>query len=243
MTAQNDTAYQVGYIFGILLVAGLGIGFIIFAIIAVVKAFTKKTTGWIVTACLSGLLMIGILGAFVVAVVAGVVTAVNSASGNSPNIQLSSKDGIYSFDVPSAWKEMPKLNPAASLGAGNGLREQYLMLFVDSKEDFKGSLESFSKLVTERIAKKMQGSALGEVKHLTINGHPAHQRRISGTANNLGLVYLHTSVELPDSYCQILCWTLTSKESTAFPVFEKVIPTFTTKAADKLDATAHIKKP
>ena len=67
--------------------------------------------------------------------------------------------------------------------------------------------------------------------------------RICGTANSLGLVYLHTSVELPDSYCQILCWTLKSKESTAFPIFEKVIPTFAPKAADTLDATAHIKKP
>jgi hypothetical protein len=223
------TAYSAGYIVGSILGAAFGMGLFIFAIVAIVKAFTKKTTGWIVTACVCGLMMLGMLGLAIAGVVAGIAAGVNKAGTSSLTRQIVSKDGRYSFDVPPIWKEMPQLNAEASLAAGYGLREQYMMLIVDSRKDFSGSLNDFSKLVTERIGQKMKGAVLGESQSLTVNGHPALRKRITGSTQNINLVYLHTSVELPDSYCQILCWTLESRESTAFPIYERVIQTFKTQ--------------
>ncbi len=209
------------------MVAGaIGMGLFVFGIVAIVKACTRQTAGWVVTAVITTLLAIGAVGG------AGVMAFIKMAeAADKVERRLTSKDGRFSLAVPSSWKSSPGLNENAVIGAAHRLREQYVIVIPSSKEESGPSMAAFAKELTENFGHTVDGVKLGEFTNLTINGMPALRRKIEGKVEGLGAVYLHTTVETPDSYCQVLCWTLAGREKTAFPVFEKVAASFTARGA------------
>src|SRR2546427_666004 len=59
--APDSAAFRAGYLVGTILAVLSMIAVFVFGIIAIVKAFTQRTTGWIIAGCLSGV-VIGIVG-------------------------------------------------------------------------------------------------------------------------------------------------------------------------------------
>ena len=209
----------IGSIIGSLLCAGLGV----FAVVAIVMACVKRTTGWIVAGVV--FLLLGIAGAGVIGV-AGFKAFTDARKAQTTRKSVTSSDGWVRLQIPGSWSELPELGADASLKVGNKFAEQYLMIFTDPKSDFRGSLDSFSQLTTKRMLSKLADSSASGPTPLTINGFPAVRVRLEGTANSVRVVYLHTSVETPDGFHQILQWTLPSREKIAFPIFEEVASTF-----------------
>ena len=208
----------IGPIYGVLALAIL-----VFAITAIVKAFTRKTTGWIITAILMALLSLAVLAG-------GAAFGLSRVVGSMKDKKLTSPDGRYSIEVPAAWLSLPDLHEDASIAAGNVFNSQFLTVITESKADLQQmDLAAYAALTTENMAKNLTGSQLGDFESVTISGHPALRRRVAGTTEGLQLVYHHTSVDTGDSLTQIMCWTIAPKEETAFPVFEKVAATFTAK--------------
>lgn len=205
------------------------VGVMIFSLIAIVKSFTRKTPGWIITAVFTGLLSLAIIGIGASMALSGVAGYLKE--GGKIDRKLTSKDGRYSLTVPNSWKAMPELNKEASFGAGNIFINQYAMIITERQEDLNMDLPTFAKVRTEAIGKNMTGATLGEVQNLTVSGHPALRRSIQGTAKGLNLIYHHTSIDTGDALTQVMCWTIAGKEKIAFPVFEKVAATFTAKSA------------
>src|SRR5687768_14499267 len=113
MNSDASTAYQAGQIVGMIVIGLLCIGTLVFFIVALVKAFTRKTTGWIITA-----VAVGLLGAVMVVVAASsaVMFIARKASENGEMTKvLKSKDNKYEIKVPTSWKQMPDLNPQAEI--------------------------------------------------------------------------------------------------------------------------------
>ncbi len=210
---------MVGSIIGSLLCAGLGL----FAVIAIIMACVKRTTGWIVAGVISVLLGLGGVG---VIGVAGFKAFTDARKAQTMSKSVTSNDGWVRLQIPGSWNDLPELGADASLKVGNKFAEQYLMIFTDPKSDFRGTLDSFSQLTTKRMLSKLGDASASAPTSLTINGFRAVRVRMEGTANSVRVVYLHTSVETPDGFHQILQWTLPSREKTAFPVFEEVASTF-----------------
>lgn len=199
----------------------MGVG--VFALIAIIVACIKRTKGWIITASIFVLLGLGsivVVGAFAVRQVSQLAKAKNE------RVAVTSNDGWVRLKVPGSWHDMPSLNAGASIRYANPIAEEYITVFSDARSDFRGSLQDFVETVTTRMEQNLEGADLGEPKSLTINGFPAIQVRLSGTASKVPVVYLHTSVETPDGFHQLVQWTLPSKEGTAFPVFMEVANSF-----------------
>lgn len=205
----------------------LALALAIFFIVALVRASSAKTKGWIIVCVVTGLLAVaafGVAGKFGVQEVQKFI--VEGARVEKPMI---GKNGRFKMTVPNNWSAMPKLNPIADIAAGNLLLEQYLMLIAEPKDEVGTGLEEFAKIVTAQMRAKLGNPQQGEFEKLAIGGFPALRCRIAGKAEGIDIVYLHTSVETPDSLCQVLCWTLAPREQTAFPIFEKVAATFSEK--------------
>ena len=101
-------AESLGYLFGIVISIGIVLAILVFGIIAVVKAFTRRTTIWIVT----GSFAVLILAVPVLFVVAGFVRVFTSPSQRFQSKSLTSDTGSFTRAKPA------DPSPSATIGAG-----------------------------------------------------------------------------------------------------------------------------
>lgn len=220
----------VGAVVGIALIFGVPLAFVL----SIIFAFRTKHVGWIVATVVTGVLTLAVGALFIVGVVTGIRTAVaTERHAASENSTLSSAGGEVSITAPEGWRKLDNLHEEALLQAGNGFREQYLIVLTDSKQDFAGTLEDHSATTVEGIVQNISDAEVSAPVSLTINGMPALQREIHGVVDNLHVEYLHTTVEGKWGYHQLLAWTLRSKRDTAFPVLREAVASFKENAPPK----------
>lgn len=224
---SSDSAYNAGYMLGKVLGFGIGLGLMVAMIVCLVMAIRRKSTGWIVAAAVSGLLVLGGIGVAVLAAVTGVVSA--AAKMDKLDQRLTTENQKYALTVPHSWRSMKELNAKAVIASGNGAKEQYFILITEPKQGFAGALADYSIAATGRMAERAQNGKLGDFEHVSLNGRDALQRRLTGNFQGMEIAYLHTSIETDGEWCQLICWTLAPREKIAFPVFEKVVKTFEVK--------------
>lgn len=205
----------------------IGFAVSVFFIVALIKACGKKTRAWVVICCLSAVLS---LAAFGVAGVYGFPEIQKMLlEADTVDKVLTSKSGRLMITVPRGWSTMPDLNEDADLGAGNLLREQYMVLITESKKELNMELEPFANLIVGEMMKTLTNGSQSEFKPLTIGSYSALRCRLTGKVDNIDIVYQHTSVDTGDTLTQILCWTLPGREAKTFPLFEEVAATFKVK--------------
>jgi hypothetical protein len=207
----------------------LCLGILVFFVVALVKAFTRKTAGWIITSVVMGLLS-ALMAVSAAASVAMAISRKASENGEITKV-LKSKDNKYKIMVPTSWRSLPDLNPQATMAAGNVFNEQYLMVLIEDKSTLKMDLAGYMTSTADRMESMLKDGRQGESAAVTISGHPALRRSITGEAEGVKLAYLHTCVDTDESLVQIICWTLAGREKKAFPTFEQVAATFTENRA------------
>jgi len=218
-----------GQYFGGALVLGLGVLFIL----ALVKSCTRKTTGWIITAVISGIFCC-------VLVVSGVVVAIGAFTHARSNQDtqtwcMTSDDDTMSLDLPQSWKPHKGLHKLSILSASNLLSEQYVIVIRESRQDYVGSIDDYAKTISKSMSAKIKDSSASEFKELVIHSHAARQCTRHGVVNNVSVAYLLTCIETEDSFYQVLTWTVASQEKHNRPVFEEVALSFKTKGHAVID--------
>jgi len=125
---------------------------------------------------------------------------------------LRSQNGSIQIKLPKGWKEDKELHDEAELQASNRAGEKYVIDLTDNKEDFeKMSLAEHSEITRGSILEVLTSPQVTGPVELTINGSPAIQYEIRGGTENINVVYLHTTVETPSMFYQVLAWTLKSR--------------------------------
>lgn len=118
----------------------------------------------------------------------------------------------FEITVPGGWKEQDGLNDRADLQAGARIANLFVIVLVESKEDLDNiSLEGHSDLTRLALMDSLTNIDQSEPKHLMIDKKPALQYEIRGTMDHVKIVYLHTTVESPTRFYQILAWTIPSR--------------------------------
>jgi len=228
---MESSAYEAGRAVGeslvVILILGALVGGGIFFLVALIKSITQKTRGWIIAAVVSGIIaLVGLFGGLGMAVSKLTKVAKAQQERGDRKKRLSANNGKLRLEVPGSWKEMPELNEAASIAAGDGFKEQYVMVIENSKTDFAGSLEDFDEIVTERIRENLKDAEISDAESRKVGDFPALHRRAAGVTEKINVVYHSVSIETKTSFCQILTWTTRSRESVAEPVFREVIDSF-----------------
>lgn len=217
---MESAAFKVGSIMGMVLMLSL-LGLFV---LTLVKAITSRRGGWIAGAVISGLLALGLLGS-------GMVVAVKAfrdgfTGRNEAVMRVASDDNTVSLEVPKSWKPHPGLNPESILSFSNPLREQYVIVIREARESFDGKLEDYARLVETNMAKAIGDSTEAGLESLTIGTQPALQRILRGRVDKVNISFLLTCVETEDAFCQVLTWTLASREKNGMPVLRKVVDSF-----------------
>ncbi len=147
--------------------------------------------------------------------------------GKGSGSVLVSTDRQSQITLPKGWKEYRELNDAAEIQVANLAQSMYIIVLSESKEDFdKMTLVQHSTLTRKTLVKSITSSQVKGPERLTIGGNPGVQFEISGQFDNTKVVYLHTTVETPTHFHQILAWTLKSGFEKHRPEMQQVINSF-----------------
>ncbi len=155
--------------------------------------------------------------------------------GSQANAQISSliKKKTFSndagnlvIDAPASWGVLD-LHDDPDIEVGNELEENYLIVLSDAKEDLYGwNLDKHSRLTLGSFLTSIDFPEIVGPKSFEVNGNPAVQFEIHGSAQGLSISYIHTTIESPSYFNQILSWTLKSRFEENRPVLDKAINSF-----------------
>jgi hypothetical protein len=144
---------------------------------------------------------------------------------DEPKVMIAS-DKKTQITIPSNWTELD-LNDAAEIKVGNEKDEAYLIVLNELKDDLYGwNLDKHSRVTLGKLLSGLAFPTVTGPKSLTINNVPALQYEIRGAANNLNLLYIHTTIDGPKHFSQILAWTLRSRADEVRPQLMNAITTF-----------------
>lgn len=140
---------------------------------------------------------------------------------------MSSPDGRVQITTPDDWNAMSDLNDVAIIQAANLVKEQYIIVIDDSKEDFaEPDLAQYSDVTSQLIVDGLAGAEVAAPTPLSINGNSALQKEIQGTIGDVNVAYLHTSIETDTHFYQLLSWTLKSRFDKNGPILKDVTNSF-----------------
>jgi hypothetical protein len=123
---------------------------------------------------------------------------------------LEAPDASSQVVLPNGWKAEPELNPLAQIQAANHQQQMYLIVRAQPRANLDGlTQEEFSERSRQQLKDQLTDvEEAGPSDRITQVGEfDAVQYEIRGSLNDIGVVYLHTTVETPEHFTQILTWT------------------------------------
>lgn len=153
-----------------------------------------------------------------------------------PETVLVSSDGTSQLTLPVGWKAENELHDSAELQAANSERKLYVIVLSEVKEALKEeepdtdwNLETHSETTRKLLEDRLK--AAGEVEQeepvsLKIGEYSALQYEIRGKLGDLDVVYLHTTVETPTRFHQVLAWTVPDALDENRAEIDRVIQSF-----------------
>src|SRR2546427_5026197 len=148
-----------------------------------------------------------------VVLLVGVVVACKSLQSVANPTVLASQDGKFQLTVPAGWSKTTELNDKASIQAANQLKEMYVIVLTEGKEDLASdmTLDKFTEITRKATLSKFTSPEPSLPEAISINGNDARQYELRGTRENSAIDLLITTVKTPAHYHQIWAWTVPSK--------------------------------
>ncbi|GAB4142796.1 MAG: hypothetical protein Fur0046_19510 [Cyanobacteria bacterium J069] len=123
--------------------------------------------------------------------------------------KLISEDGQTAITLPPGWVRDDELNDRAQLEASNRAQQMYLIVLTQPKTEFRGmQRDAYAEITRGYLTRRLDQSAVSGPKPVSsVGNNPAIQYEVRGSLNDIDVLYLHTVVETPTRFAQILAWT------------------------------------
>ncbi|MFA6570078.1 MAG: hypothetical protein WCT77_02460 [Bacteroidota bacterium] len=154
---------------------------------------------------------------------------ISSIDAQSQTKFITQKVGhVYYLNLPDYMIKTKDLNDAASLQYKNVIKEAYVIVIEDSKEEletlgvkftnpmdfYKDFIQSFMQKINNPIAK--------DPYKLKVNGNSAVQGELTASIENEDIFYLITVVETKTHFYKIMCWTTLDNKKVHLEDFKKI---------------------
>ena len=160
------------------------------------------------------------------ALVAMLVSVAFGAWGAGPTKVMVASDNGSQVTVPDGWTEL-ELNENAEIQVGNEKDEAYLIVLNEIKEDLYGwNIEKHSRVTLGNLVSTLAFPTVTGPKSIKVGGSPAVQYEVRGAMEGQNIVYIHTTVDGPKYFSQILAWTLPSRADTVKPQLLEAVASF-----------------
>jgi hypothetical protein len=144
-------------------------------------------------------------------------------AAGSGETTIESPDGLLRMTIPADWETL-ELNPTAEIQVGNLEQSAYLIVLIERKVDLFGwNIQRHSYVTLGSLLSSVDLPTITGPKSLEVGGFPAVQYEIRGASSGTNLVYLHTTIETPSFFAQVIAWTMPSQESAMRQKLEKAI--------------------
>jgi hypothetical protein len=153
-----------------------------------------------------------------------------SNSGDGSQKFTQSGDGAVKILLPSGWKKSSKgsLNDEADIEMENSFLGGYAIVISEWKEDFTDmDLPKYSEITRTSLTRPLKNIQTGPPKTISIGQNSGLQHEIKAQFDNLNLIYLHTAVETPKRYHQIVTWSTQSRWEKKEKIFQEITQSLT----------------
>lgn len=160
---------------------------------------------------------------FLVVAAFAAVLAIPLSAQDDRQKTIRSTDGRLQISVPADWDKQD-LNDAAEIQVGSEEQSAYLIVLIELKADLFGwNLDRHSRVTLGTLLSSVDLPKISGPKTMKVAGFPAVQYEIRGASGGSNIVYLHTTVETPELFAQVLAWTVPSKEAATRKHLEEAI--------------------
>ncbi len=187
-----------------------------------IMALTRKSKGWIIAAVVSGIIT---LLTFIGGIVFAVTTAAKEAKKQAEPRTFTTSDGLATVTGAPQWRELAIGSADASLGSGNQVLEQYLVVITEPKADFPEGYK-LAEFASEQALATLADTEVTDFAEVSVGGMKGLRREAKGSADGLGIFYLNTYLESPTHFHQVMTWTLVKNEEGSRALLEAASDSF-----------------
>jgi hypothetical protein len=223
VSSPEQIGYAVGVVVGILFLLAL----VAFSIAAVIKAFTTKSTGWIIAGSIGGVVLLLFVGVFAAAFIKGFTHAMQVARENSgtaptgPPQNITGENVAYTLKIPPGWnvrrheKDFDVLADYRSVYVG-----------VIAEEANLGSPEVISKLARRNLEKVARNIDMTDATPVVLDGHNWLTFTVNCDVQSIPFFYDYHVYAGPEGTIQIISWTFQNLAAKRTNQINDVIQTF-----------------
>lgn len=142
--------------------------------------------------------------------------------------QTTGLGGKIQVTLPPGWEEMPDLHESADIEAGSKGADAYLVVVSEKRSILRSkTLEDYSQFTRDALV-----STMGFPQHIgprrkRIAGRVALQYEIRAIGKfGTRLVELHTVIESPEYFHQVVLWTSAERYKTNEPEMQAIVESF-----------------
>ena len=152
-----------------------------------------------------------------------------ACSGNGMVLQKSPQ-GKASVRLPAVWKAVTDLVPNTDLQFSDPDHRRYFVMVSEARKSLKNNtLEKYSDFTRESILEGLKKRESWGPRYLRIGGLKALQYEIGGVVEGQRFLYLHTIVEGPEYFHQMVAWTHASLKDQNWPLLNQITESFREK--------------
>lgn len=146
-------------------------------------------------------------------------------------VTITGADGKSEITVPGGWSAEKDLNKEAQIQVSDRQRKLFLIVLAENKSGLTEMTRQKHSEVTRNLLSKNlnQAKVIGPTKVTQVNGNPALQYTINGSLNNISVEFLHTTVETPTRFVQLLAWMPPSTFKQSEAELQKIVQSFREK--------------
>lgn len=132
----------------------------------------------------------------------------------SQNFSTKKAGNCFSLEIPNYMAKTYDLNDVATLQYSNTVKEAYVIVIEDSKDELNSlsmifqSPKEFLESFTKDYQLESENRSISEILEFENNGNRHAQVEMSWSAEDGNLFMLITTVETKEHFYKILCWTL-----------------------------------
>ncbi|OIQ16016.1 MAG: hypothetical protein BM557_10700 [Flavobacterium sp. MedPE-SWcel] len=181
---------------------------------------------------------------FIIAIIALILSSCDSNKTKILKIR-----GLYSLEIPEFLSETNDLNDYASLQYKNQLREFYVVVIHEPKNEFQetlvnngleehytSDLNDYTELAWVGLETSLSFDSKPKIKSLEINNLDAQVMDITGTTEGVSIYWKFACIEGRNNYYQVVVWTLVDRREKYQPAIDAIIDSFIeTDKSKKID--------